>query len=138
MSGLPSWASTEPSTIFDHRMDHRLRMDDDVDPLRRQAEQVMRLDQLEPLVHHRRRIDRDLGAHRPVGMGHRLRRRRRGHLLAASESRNGPPLAVRINLATSSERLPARHWKIALCSLSTGRIVAPRSRGRRRSSARRR
>ena len=39
--------------------------------------------------------------------------------------RNGPPLAVRMIFETSSMRLPARHWKIALCSLSTGRIVAP-------------
>ena len=47
----------------------------------RQAEQMMRLDQLEPLVHQRRRIDRDLRAHRPVGMRDRLRRRGRGDLL---------------------------------------------------------
>ena len=48
---------------------------------RRQAEQVMRLDQLEPLVHQRRRIDRDLRAHRPFGMRDRLLRRRRPQLL---------------------------------------------------------
>ena len=40
----------------------------------------MRLDQLEPLVHHGRRIDRDLGAHAPVGMGDRLARRDARHL----------------------------------------------------------
>ena len=39
--------------------------------------------------------------------------------------RNGPPLAVSTILATSSRRFPARHWKIALCSLSTGSKVAP-------------
>ncbi len=35
----------------------------------------MRFDQLEPLVHQRRRIDRDLRAHRPIGVRDRLRRR---------------------------------------------------------------
>ena len=35
---------------------------------RRDAEQVMRLDQFQALVHERRRIDGDLGAHRPGGM----------------------------------------------------------------------
>ena len=34
----------------------------------RQREQMMRLDQFEALVHHRRGVDRDLRAHRPVGM----------------------------------------------------------------------
>ena len=47
------------------RVDDRLRMHDHVDPLVRDAEQVVRLDQLEPLVHQRRRVDRDLAAHVP-------------------------------------------------------------------------
>ena len=38
----------------------------------RKREQMMRLDELEALVHHGRGIDRDLGAHRPVGMAQRL------------------------------------------------------------------
>ena len=40
----------------------------------------MRLDQLQALVHHGGRIDRNLGAHVPVGMGHRLLGRRLGHV----------------------------------------------------------
>ena len=43
-------------------------MDDHLDPVVRQAEQVMGLDQLEPLVHERGRVDGDLRAHRPGGM----------------------------------------------------------------------
>jgi len=39
--------------------------------------------------------------------------------------RKGPPEAVRIILRTSPARPPWRHWKIALCSLSTGRICTP-------------
>ena len=43
-------------------------MDDDVDPLGRQTEEEVRLDDLEALVHHRGRIDRDLRPHLPRGM----------------------------------------------------------------------
>src|SRR3546814_17344864 len=47
---------------------------------------------------------------------------------AALMVRNGPPLAVRMMRRTWSMRPPARHWNIALCSLSTGRILAPEAR----------
>ena len=53
---------------LDQRMDHRLWVDHDIKLFRRQSEQVVRLDQLEPLIHQSRRIDRDFGAHRPIGM----------------------------------------------------------------------
>ena len=43
----------------------------------------------------------------------------------SSTVRSGPPLAVSVIQRTSSIRPPSRHWKIALCSLSTGRRVAP-------------
>ena len=56
----------------DQAVDDRLRVHDDVDPLVRDAEQVVGLDQLEPLVHQRRRVDRDLAAHPQVGMRERL------------------------------------------------------------------
>ena len=42
--------------IRDHAVDDRLRMHQDLDLLVRQPEQVVRLDQLEALVHHGRRI----------------------------------------------------------------------------------
>jgi hypothetical protein len=58
--------------ILDHRMDHALRMHDDLDALERRAEEPVRLDHLEALVHHRGRVDRDLAAHHPVGMRARL------------------------------------------------------------------
>ena len=41
------------------------------------------------------------------------------------QPRNGPPEAVRVIRAGTSPGLPARHWKIALCSLSIGTMVAP-------------
>ena len=49
----------------DERVHDRLRVHDDVDPVVRRAEQPVRLDHLEALVHQRRRVDRDLAAHRP-------------------------------------------------------------------------
>ena len=53
-------------------VDHRLRVHHHVEPVGRDAEQVMRLDQFEPLVHQAGRIDRHLRPHRPVRMGQRL------------------------------------------------------------------
>ena len=58
------------------RVDDRGRVDDDLDLLVREPEQEVRLDQLEPLVRERGRIDRDLRPHAPrrvrkrVGAGH--------------------------------------------------------------------
>ena len=53
-------------------MDDRLRVHDDVDAVVGRAEQVVRLDHLEALVHQRRRVDRDLAAHRPRGVLERV------------------------------------------------------------------
>src|SRR3546814_16441446 len=64
-------------------MDHRLRMDEDAYAVEPDREQMMRLDQFEALVHHRHRIDADLSAHRPVGMGDGLRRGDMRHRLGA-------------------------------------------------------
>src|SRR3989442_3733315 len=55
-----------------HRVHHRLRMNDDVDLIGADAEEPMRLDHLEALVHQRRRIDRDLASHPPGRMLQRL------------------------------------------------------------------
>ena len=49
-----------------------LRMDDHVQPVIREPEQVVGLDQLQPLVHQRGRVDRDLASHVPGGVGERL------------------------------------------------------------------
>ena len=54
------------------RVDDRGRMHDDLDPLVLDAEQVVRLDQLEALVRERGGVDRDLRAHGPRGMRERL------------------------------------------------------------------
>ena len=54
--------------IFHHGMDDALRMDDHIQLLGRHVEEELGLDQLQPLVHERGRVDRDLAAHRPLGM----------------------------------------------------------------------
>ena len=50
-------------------MDDALGIDHDFDLRRRHAEQVGGFDHLQGLVHHGRRINRDLAAHHPIGMG---------------------------------------------------------------------
>ena len=54
------------------RVDDGRRVDDDLDPLVREPEQKMRLDQLEALVRERRRVDRDLRPHAPRRVGEGL------------------------------------------------------------------
>ena len=63
---------------LDERVDEALGVDEDVDPLVGDIVQPARLDDLQALVHERRGIDGDLGAHRPgrVRQGVRGRGRR--------------------------------------------------------------
>ncbi len=56
----------------DERVDDRRRLDRDLDPVVRNAEEKVRLDQLEPLVRERRGVHRDLRAHAPGRMCERL------------------------------------------------------------------
>ena len=53
-------------------------MDQYADAFQRQAVEVMGFDDLQPFVHHRRRVDGDFRAHAPVGVLERLRGRHRG------------------------------------------------------------
>ena len=72
MSVTPSCAIIDPSIELDHRVDDRLRVNDDVDFVGADAEQPVRLDHLESLVHQRRRVDGDLAAHPPRRMLQRI------------------------------------------------------------------
>ena len=54
------------------RVDDRGGMYDDLDPLVPEAEEEVRLDQLEALVRERGGVDCDLGPHGPRRMGERL------------------------------------------------------------------
>ena len=62
---------------LDQGMDEALRMDEHIDLLVVQIVQPACLDHLQALVGERCRVDRDLGAHRPVGVSERLVRGRR-------------------------------------------------------------
>ena len=53
-------------------MDDGRRLDHDLDPLVRQAEEEVRFDDLEALVRERRRVDRDLRAHAPGRVSERI------------------------------------------------------------------
>ena len=55
-------------------------MDQHIETIGADREEMMRLDELKRLVHQRRRIDGDLRAHGPVGMGERLLRRDTSHV----------------------------------------------------------
>ena len=44
---------------------------------------------------------------------------------SSGQSRNAPPEAVMVTCSTAAMSSPVRDWKMAECSLSTGRIVAP-------------
>ena len=73
--GSTSCAMHRAVDVLDQRMDDALRVDQHLDALGRHVEQPVRLDHLEALVHHGRRVDRDLAAHHPVGMRAGLLRR---------------------------------------------------------------
>mmetsp|Transcript_2784 Transcript_2784/g.5029 ORF Transcript_2784/g.5029 Transcript_2784/m.5029 type:complete len:259 (+) Transcript_2784:74-850(+) len=57
---------------LDHGVDDRLGVDDDVDVVVGGAEEVVRLDDLQPLVHHGGAVQRNLGPHVPIRMRRRL------------------------------------------------------------------
>ena len=65
MSGSPSWALREPSTNSTSEWTRLWGWMSDVDPLVGHIVQPARLDDLQALVHERRRVDGDLGAHVP-------------------------------------------------------------------------
>ena len=68
-------------------MDHRLRVDDDCDPLVGHPEQQVRLDHLESLIDEGGRIRGDELAHVPGRMRQRLLRGNSGELLPASSAK---------------------------------------------------
>ncbi len=57
---------------LDHRVDAGLRVDDYPNRVVPHAEEMVRLDGLESFVHKRRRVDGDLGTHRPRRMSQRF------------------------------------------------------------------
>ena len=76
------------------------------------AEQLVRLDHLQALVHEGGGVDGDLGAHRPRGMGQRLLDASPRPTRLASRPRNGPPLRGEHDARqlASGASLARRHW----------------------------
>ncbi len=97
--------------VLDQRVDDALGMDDDLDRLGRDVEQPVRLDHLEALVHHRRRVDRDLASHHPVRDG------------------RTPLGRDRVELAQRQACGTARRTPSARCAARRRRRAAARSRG---------
>ena len=81
ISGVPSWAFREPSTEADGGVHDALRVDHHLDRVVVDIVQPVRLDDLQALVGEGRRVDGDLGAHRPRRVTEGLRRGSRGHHL---------------------------------------------------------
>ena len=139
MSGLPSWARTDPSTYSHHRMHDALRVYDHFNLPGFHPEQNAGLDQLKTLVHQCRRIDRNLPSHAPARMRARFVGCHPSHLGPRHPQERPPEAAgqraLRPLQARPVEALAGMHWKIALCSLSIGMSVAPPTRAAETSSA---
>ena len=82
-------------------------------------EKVVRLDHLKPFVHERRRVDGDFFPMAQVGWLSACAGVMRGESVGR-QILNGPPDAVRMMLSTRRSLRRQRHWRMALCSLSTG------------------
>ena len=124
MSGAPSWATTEPSRNSTRPCTTDCGCTTTSICSERQGEQMMRLDQFQPLVHQGGRIDGDLRPHRPVRVAQRLLRRGGRDGLAAPGAER--PARGGQDDARRPRGGPAPiAWNIALCSESTGRMVAP-------------
>ena len=97
----------------DGRVDDALRVDDHLDRVVADIVQPVRLDDLQALVGERRRVDRDLGAHRPGRVAERLLRGDRGERLGrprrgtARPTRSGSSASTPA-IALADEALPDR------------------------------
>ena len=108
----------------DGRVDDALRVDHDLDRVVVDIVQPVRLDDLQALVRERRRVDRDLGAHRPGRVAQGLLGGDRGELRGRRVEER--PARRRQDRAASTPAIgsPTRHCQIAECSESIGRSQA--------------
>ena len=110
----------------DKGVDQGFRVDHDLDLVGGYAEVFARLDHLHRLVEKRGAVDGDALAHIPVGVCRGLGQRCGFELFEGpvAEGAAGGGDDDAFDRAPISS--PARAWKMAECSLSTGRMVAPR------------
>ena len=113
MSGVPSWALSDPSTKATAEWTTLWGWIDDVDRVVVDIVQPVRFDDLQALVGEGRRVDRDLGAHAPGRVAQRLLGGDRGQLRRAGveegPARGRQDAAGRSRPAAS----PTRHCQIA-------------------------
>ena len=114
---------------LDHRVDDRLGMLHDGDAVGLDVEEPPRLDHLEPFVDQGRGVDRDLGAHRPLGVAQGLFDGHRGELLALQ-------VAQRAAAARDDEAAQGRPF--ACEALEDGRMLRVDRQDRRTAFARQR
>ena len=107
---LPKLGQHAAILIANHRVDHRLRMDQHFHLLGRGVKQPARFNIFQAFVHHRGRIDGDLAPHRPVGMTAGLIR---GHRRQFSHGR----LAERPTGAGQQDRRDAVPGKISVSQM---------------------
>ena len=100
-------------------------MDDDVDLRGGRAEEPVRFDDFEPLVHQRRRVDRDLRPHLPRRMLQRVCRRhvRRAPPDCARETVRPTPSGSDVAARRLRARADTGGWRCARCR--PGRIATP-------------
>ena len=70
--GISKLRQYRPIGIRDHRMNHTLRMNHDINLVWRGAKQPMRLNDFQSLVHHRSGVDRYFSTHTPIRMRYGL------------------------------------------------------------------
>ena len=134
MSGVPSWALSEPSTNRTAEWTTLCGWMTTSIASYANIVQPVRLDHFQALVRERRRVDRDLGAHPPRRVAERLLGGDAGEVVRVP-SRNGPPDAVRIRRATlvqvlADQALPDR-GVLGIDRAQPGRAGSPMGRAGR-------
>ena len=89
----------------------------------------------EPLVHHRRGVDRHLRAHVPGGVRERLSRRDRGERVERAAQERTAAGGEHQPRAPTPGSSPRRHCQSAECSLSIGMMRAPAAAARALTSS---
>ena len=141
MSGRPRWASSAPSRKRTSECTTERRMHDHLDPVVRDAEEPVRLDQLEALVGERRGVHSDLSSHRPGRMCERVGDRDVFELLAraaaeraARSSQHERLDRLRSRGPRDTGRSPSARCRRAAEGLRRGDVPRPPARRRRRGS----
>ena len=122
----------------DERVHDRPRVHDHLDLLVREPEEVVRLDELEPLVREGGRVDGDLRAHRPGRVRERVLHGDVAELVAAAAAKRAARGGQDEGVRRTPESRPSRHWNAARVLAVDGQqaAAAPTARGEREVAGR--